>query len=85
MPLLSISEQLREDSSEYTYRWFGERNSLEEELAEKYDIPFTHIAAGKLRRYFDWRNFFEPLKNLTGITQALIGLSRPRADIIISK
>jgi len=38
---------------------------MEEETAEKNNIEFHEIAAGKIRRYFDFRNFYEPLKNLT--------------------
>lgn len=48
-------------------------------------IEFHEVAAGKIRRYFDLRNFYEPLKNLTGVFQALYYLLRYKGDIIISK
>jgi UDP-N-acetylglucosamine:LPS N-acetylglucosamine transferase len=34
-------------------------------MALENNIKFEHIPSGKIRRYFDLRNFYEPLKNLT--------------------
>lgn len=65
--------------------WLWERNSLEQDTAEDMGIEFHEVAAGKIRRYFDLRNFYEPLKNLTGVFQALYYLLRYKGDIIISK
>ncbi len=65
--------------------WLGERDSLEEKTAEKYGIEFHEIAAGKIRRYFDIRNFYEPLKNLTGIFEALYYMLRYKGDMVFSK
>ncbi len=84
MPLISLHNFLNE-SHTLDYMWLGERNSLEEETAAKYNIEFHQIAAGRIRRYFDVRNFYEPLKNLTGIFQALYMMFRYKGDIIFSK
>lgn len=83
-PLISIYNFLKEDGI-YEFMWVGEEDSLEEEIANKNKIKFLTIAAGKIRRYFDIRNFFEPLKNLTGITQAIHYIKKYHIDIIISK
>ena len=84
MPLISLYNFLNESQS-LEYMWLGERDSLEEKTAEKYGIEFHEIAAGKIRRYFDIRNFYEPLKNLTGIFEALYCMIRYKGDIIFSK
>lgn len=83
-PLLSLSLYL-EESEKYIFHWIGERNSLEERMAKKNNIPFSHISAGKIRRYFDWRNFYEPLKNLTGVLESFFYILKYKGDIIFSK
>ena len=84
MPFVSLFNYLQEEDT-YQFLWLGERNSMEEEMAEIYHIPFKEISAGKIRRYFDWRNFYEPLKNLTGIAESLFHIIRNKGDIIFSK
>lgn len=73
------------DGNTIDFLWLGERNSFEEETAERYNIPFVDISAGKIRRYWDIRNFYEPLKNLSGIMQALWTIWRYKPDYIFSK
>ncbi len=83
MPLISILKHLGDD--QYSYVWLWERNSLEQEIAQKHNIEFHEIAAGKIRRYFDMRNLYEPLKNLTGIVESLYHLSKSKSKYIVSK
>jgi len=58
---------------------------LEEEIAEKSEIEFHDISAGKLRRYLDFRNLYEPLKNLTGIVESLFFIKKYNIDLVFSK
>ena len=54
----------------HAYYWTQypqDSNSLEEEIARTMRINFLDIPAWKIRRYFDLKNFYEPLKNLTWI------------------
>lgn len=83
-PLVSLYNYLWE-AHNYEYMWIWERNSLEEEVANTKEIPFHDISAGKIRRYFDLRNFYEPLKNLTGIFESLYCLLKYKWDFIFSK
>ena len=83
-PLVSIHNYLKE-TRDYDFLWIWERNSIEEELAESHNIDFKDISAGKIRRYFDLRNLYEPLKNLTGIIEALYHIIKQKGDIIFSK
>ena len=83
-PLLSIYNYLQEED-DYDFLWVWEEDSLEEEIARKNKIPFLDIPAGKLRRYFDWKNFYEPLKNLTGIFFWIFYILKYKIDIVFSK
>ena len=56
-----------QEEDNFNFVWVGEQDGLEDEIATKEGIDFFDIPAGKIRRYFDWKNFYEPLKNLTGI------------------
>ena len=83
-PLVAIQKHLQ-DKWKYNFFWFGSEDSLEEEIAEKHGIEFHRIASWKIRRYFDWKNFYEPLKNLTGIFEWLFYILKYKIDIVVSK
>ena len=83
-PLLSIYK-FNTDTQNNSFVWVWEEYSLEEKIAEKNNIKFLSISAWKLRRYFDFRNIYEPLKNLTGLFQALYYIIKYKIDIIFSK
>ncbi|MBB1564812.1 glycosyltransferase [Candidatus Gracilibacteria bacterium] len=83
-PLLSAYNFLKEDEN-LDFVWVGEEEGLEFDIAMENNIKFLDIPAGKLRRYFDWRNFFEPLKNLTGIFFGIYFILRYRIKVIFSK
>jgi len=83
-PLLSLYNYLSETAN-YEFLWFGEKWWIEEEIANKYDIKFHDISAWKLRRYFDIKNFYEPLKNLTWIVESLFYIKKYNIDIVFSK
>jgi UDP-N-acetylglucosamine--N-acetylmuramyl-(pentapeptide) pyrophosphoryl-undecaprenol N-acetylglucosamine transferase len=84
VPLVALYNYLKE-SGNYQFYWVGEYDSSEEEVARKNNIKFLDISAGKIRRYFDWRNFYEPLKNLSGIIQWIIYIRKYKIDIVFSK
>jgi len=83
-PLLWLYNYLKEEK-EYNFVWVWEEDSLEEEIALKNKIPFLWVAAGKIRRYFDIKNFYEPLKNFTGVFQSMLHIKKYKIDIIFSK
>lgn len=83
-PLLAIYNFLKNDK-ELNFYWFWNEWWLEEEIAIKNDINFIDIPSWKIRRYFDFRNFYEPLKNITWIFFWIFYILRYRIDIIISK
>ncbi|MCP4523943.1 MAG: UDP-N-acetylglucosamine--N-acetylmuramyl-(pentapeptide) pyrophosphoryl-undecaprenol N-acetylglucosamine transferase [Candidatus Gracilibacteria bacterium] len=83
-PLASVYNYFQEEK-EYNFIWVGEEGSLEEDIAGEHNIPFYDVPAGKIRRYFDWKNFYEPLKNLTGICFGIYYILRYKVDIVFSK
>ena len=83
-PLLSAYNFLKEDEN-LDFVWVWEEEWLEFDIAMENNIKFLDIPAWKLRRYFDWRNFFEPLKNLTWIFFGIYFILRYRIKVIFSK
>ncbi len=83
-PLLSIYNYFK-NTPDTNFIWFWDENGLEAEIAWNNNIPFVYIPSGKLRRYFDIRNFFEPLKNISWFFFALYYLFSNKIDIIFSK
>ena len=54
-------------------------------MIESYHIPYHGISSGKLRRYFDVKNFTDPFKVLKGYHQAVRLLGKLKPDIVFSK
>lgn len=82
-PLLSIYNYLEED--DFAVVWVGWKNSLEEKIAKENEIDFLPIKSGKLRRYFDIKNFYEPLFNIVWIFQGLFYIFHYNIDVVFSK
>lgn len=83
-PLLSIYNYLK-DNKDINFIWFWESGGLEEKIAEENNIKFIDIPAWKIRRYFDLRNFYEPLKNISWIFWWIYYILVNKIDIIFSK
>lgn len=82
-PNLALIPRLKEKGFEIKY--IGGRDGIEKEIITKNNIPFFGISCGKLRRYFDVKNFTDPFKILKGIAEAMIIISKEKPDIIFSK
>jgi UDP-N-acetylglucosamine--N-acetylmuramyl-(pentapeptide) pyrophosphoryl-undecaprenol N-acetylglucosamine transferase len=82
-PNLALIPKLQEKGFEIKY--IGSFNGIEKEIITQNKIPFFGISCGKLRRYFDVKNFTDPFKIIKGIMQATIILSKEKPDIIFSK
>lgn len=80
-----ISEDRYSVLTEYSFRWIGEKDSIESRLATINDIPFSSIICGKLRRYFSLKTIFVPFRILVGICQSLLILIDERPLGIFSK
>ena len=82
-PNIALMPALQEAGYEITY--IGSYNGMEKELIEAQKIPYIGISSGKLRRYFDWKNFSDPFKVLKGYAQSIRLLKKIKPDVVFSK
>lgn len=82
-PNIALLPTLRELN--YDIHYIGSYNGIERKLIEEMDIPYYGIDSGKLRRYFDPKNFTDPFKVLHGYKQARKLIKRLKPDVIFSK
>ena len=54
-PNIALLPRLRELGYEISY--MGSYDAIEKKLIEEFEIPYYGISSGKLRRYFDLKNF----------------------------
>ena len=54
----------------YEIHYIGSYDGIERKLIEEMGIPYYGISSGKLRRYFDVKNFSDPFKVLKGYSDA---------------
>ena len=69
----------------YEVRYIGSKNGMEKQLVEDAGIPYDGISSGKLRRYFDWKNFTDPFRVLKGFGEAKKLLKTYKPDVVFSK
>ena len=82
-PNLALIPALKEAG--YEIRYIGSYQGIERRLIENAGIPYDGISSGKLRRYFDLKNFSDPFRVLKGYGEARRLLKRHRPDVIFSK
>jgi UDP-N-acetylglucosamine--N-acetylmuramyl-(pentapeptide) pyrophosphoryl-undecaprenol N-acetylglucosamine transferase len=82
-PNLALYPKLKEAGFEV--RYIGSHNGMEKELVKKAGIPYDGIASGKLRRYFDVKNFTDPFRVIKGYFDAHRLLKDYRPNIVFSK
>ena len=69
----------------YEVRYIGTYNGIEKTLAGNAGIPYDGISSGKLRRYFDLKNFSDPFRVMKGYGEARTMLKKYRPDVVFSK
>lgn len=69
----------------YDIHYIGSYDGIEKKLIEDYRIPYYAISTGKLRRYFDIKNFSDPFRVIKGFVEAKKILKTLKPDIIFSK
>lgn len=82
-PNLALVPKLKENNFEVKY--IGSKDGIEKEIINDANIPYYEISSGKLRRYFDMKNFSDPFKVMKGVMQAKKILSKEKPDVIFSK
>lgn len=82
-PNIALMPRLKELG--YEIHYIGSYDGIEKKLIEEMGIPYYGISSGKLRRYFDWKNFTDPFRVLKGFTEAKKLLKKLNPDVVFSK
>lgn len=82
-PNIALLPRLKE--LEYDIQYIGSIDGIEKKLIEEMSIPYYGISSGKLRRYFDPKNFSDPFKVIKGYVQARKLIKKLKPDVIFSK
>ena len=82
-PNLALLPYLQEAGYEVTY--IGSKTGIEKNLIADFGLPYVGISTGKLRRYFDLKNFTDPFRVIHGYREARKFLKKYRPDVVFSK
>ena len=82
-PNIALLPHLKEADFEIIY--IGSYDGIEKRLIGDFDVPYYGISTGKLRRYFDVKNFTDPFRVLKGFAEAKKTLKNIAPDIVFSK
>ena len=80
LPLISALQNKGVDTF-----YVGSKKGIEHSLIKPLKIPYYAITAGKLNRYWTWKNLLTPFQLMKGIIQSLIICRKIKPDIIFSK
>lgn len=82
-PNIALLPRLRELGYDISY--MGSYDGIEKKLITEFQIPYYGISSGKLRRYFDPKNFSDPFKVLKGYGEAVRIIRKLKPDVVFSK
>jgi len=82
-PALRIAKAFQRTGTDVLY--IGSKNGMENKLSKDVDVNFKSISTGKLRRYFDWKNFSDPFLIILGFFQSYIILRKFNPQVVFSK
>ncbi|NLP28275.1 MAG: undecaprenyldiphospho-muramoylpentapeptide beta-N-acetylglucosaminyltransferase [Clostridia bacterium] len=82
-PNLALIPTLEKEDFEVQY--IGTADGIERKIIGQEGIKYHVISSGKLRRYFDIKNFTDPFRVIKGIFEAKRIIKREKPDIVFSK
>lgn len=82
-PNIALLPSLRQAGYEISY--VGSYDGIEKKLMADFDIPYTGISTGKLRRYLDIKNLTDPFRVLKGFSEARHFMKEYQPDVVFSK
>ena len=82
-PNMALMDALK--AEHWTIDYIGSADGVEKKMIEAIHIPFHAIRCGKLRRYWSWKNFYDPINMLIGIMQSFCLLRRLKPNVVFSK
>lgn len=83
-PLLAIASELRKRWPEADLRFIGTDHGPERTLVESAGLVFTPIPAGKLRRYWSWKNVTDLVHIVRGYLAAGRYIKHWRPQVVVS-
>ena len=82
-PNIALMPALRKEGFEISY--IGSYDGIEKRLIEEQGVPYYGISSGKLRRYFNPKNFSDPFRVIKGYGQSIKLLKKIKPDVVFSK
>lgn len=82
-PNFAVIELLQAEN--WSIDYIGSVMGIEKEMVSRLNIPYHAVSGGKLRRYFSWQNFLDPIKIVLGIIQSYFLLRRLKTNVVFSK
>lgn len=82
-PNIALLPTLKEEG--YEVHYIGSYDGIERKLIEEFEIPYYGISSGKLRRYFDPKNFSDPFKVIKGYKEASSLIKKINPNVVFSK
>jgi UDP-N-acetylglucosamine--N-acetylmuramyl-(pentapeptide) pyrophosphoryl-undecaprenol N-acetylglucosamine transferase len=82
-PNIAIIPKLQQAG--WAVEYIGSKDGIEKGIIQDAGIQYHGIASGKLRRYFDVKNFKDPFKVLQGVFQAYRVLRKVKPQVVFSK
>ncbi len=82
-PNMALIPELK--ARDFDISYIGSHNGIEKKLIADFNIPYFSISTGKLRRYFDPKNFTDPFRVMKGFVEARQLLKRLQPDVVFSK
>lgn len=83
-PLLAVRQAVRRLHPQTEWLFIGSSTGPERAMAEAAGVPFQAVPAGKLRRYWSWKNVSDLLKIRQGFRAARGLLREWRPDAVLS-
>ena len=82
-PHLAILPHLLKEG--YDVHYIGTENGIEHKMMDLPGVTYHAVKSGKLRRYFDWKNFTDPFRVLWGAIQSAHLMGKLKPDVCFSK
>jgi len=82
-PNIALIEALQADDWKIDY--IGSIDGIEKSMINAINVPYHAVRCGKLRRYFSWKNFYDPFNLQIGILQSIRLLRKIKPNIVFSK
>ncbi|MDP4178504.1 MAG: undecaprenyldiphospho-muramoylpentapeptide beta-N-acetylglucosaminyltransferase, partial [Bacillota bacterium] len=82
-PNLALVPRLKELG--YEIQYIGTKDGIERKIIEGENIKYNIISSGKLRRYFDLKNFTDPFRVIKGVKDAYEIIKKEKPNIVFSK